>query len=311
MARREMVICQLTPQALRLQDNSHRSVQFQSISLRCHQAMPNPCSMDPEREFRLDSSAVREQAWRMSEITTCVAVIPCFNEARTIAPLVTAVRRFLSTVIVVDDGSTDGSSHLAGRAGAELIVHGRNLGKGTALKAGLSRARERGFAWALVLDGDGQHAAGDLPALWRCAEHTRALLVVGNRMHNARAIPWLRRQVNRWMSRQLSRRARRYLPDTQCGFRLVHLETWATLPLKAERFEIESEMLMAFLAARHPVDFVPIRVIGCNRRSHIHPLTDSLRWWKWWRQLKQSANAGAPKAAKVHVTLPATAQVSP
>ena len=124
----------------------------------------------------------------------------------------------------------------------------------------------------------------DLPAFWRCAEQTGALLVVGNRMHDARAIPWLRRQVNRWMSRQLSRRAGRHLPDTQCGFRLIHLETWATLPLNTERFEIESEMLMAFLAAGHRVEFVPIRVIGSGHRSHIRPVADSLRWWKWWRQ---------------------------
>ncbi len=66
----------------------------------------------------------------------------------------------------------------------------------------------------------------------RCAGQTGASLVIGSRMHNARAIPWLRRQVNRWMSRQLSRCAGRCLPDTQCGFRLIHLATWAALPLQ-------------------------------------------------------------------------------
>ncbi len=102
-------------------------------------------------------------------------------------------------------------------------------------------------------------------------------------MHNARAIPWLRRQVNRWMSRKLSRLAGRHLPDTQCGLRLIHLETWAALPLKTERFEVESETLMAFLAAGRRVEFVPIRVIRSSRRSHIHPVADTLRWLKWWR----------------------------
>jgi hypothetical protein len=114
--------------------------------------------------------------------------------------------------------------------------------------------------------------------------------------------------VNRWMSRQLSRRAGRRLPDTQCGFRLVHLETWATLSLSTEHFEIESEMLMAFLAARHPVEFVPIRVIGRGRRSHIRPLADSLRWWKWWRQLNQPVRGYAPAGSPMRVTLQATAQ---
>jgi len=276
----------LTGRVLRLQDNSHRSVQFRSIIPHRHQAMQNRVQPAPEREFCLDSRVHREQAGRVPGTTTCVAVITCFNEARTIALLVAAVGRYLSAVIVVDDGSTDGSSSLARGAGAEVIAHRRNLGKGTALKTGLSRARQRGFEWALVLDGDGQHAPEDWPAFWQCAEQTGALLVVGNRLHNAAAIPWLRRQVNRWMSRQLSRCAGRHLPDTQCGFRLIHLATWAALPLKAERFEVESETLMAFLAAGQRVGFVPIRAIRSRRRSHIHPVADTLRWLKWWRHFR-------------------------
>ena len=137
---------------------------------------------------------------------------------------------------------------LAKSAGAVVVKHGRNLGKGAALKTGLSLALKQGYEWAVTLDGDGQHAPEDLPALLRCAEQTGARLVIGNRMDNARAMPWLRRQVNRWMSGQLSRRAGRPLPDTQSGFRLIHLETWAALPLKTEHFEVESEILMAFLA---------------------------------------------------------------
>jgi len=138
----------------------------------------------------------------------------------------------------------------------------------------------------VTLDGDGQHVPADLPAFLGCAEQTGALLVVGNRMHNARTIPWLRRQVNRWMSRQLSRRARRHLPDTQCGFRLIHLESWAGLVLNTVHFEIESEMLMSFLAAKRPVAFVPIHVVGRGRHSHIRPVTDALRWSKWWCNLE-------------------------
>jgi glycosyltransferase involved in cell wall biosynthesis len=167
-------------------------------------------------------------------------------------------------------------------AGAQVVRHARNRGKGAALRTGLSLAGKQGFEWAFTLDGDGQHAPADIPAFQRCASQTGALLVVGNRMHNAQAMPWLRRRVNSWMSRQLSRRAGRDLPDTQCGFRLVHLKTWAGLSLKTERFEVESEMLMAFLAAQHPVAFVPIQVIGQRRHSRIHPLADTLRWWRWW-----------------------------
>jgi len=224
--------------------------------------------------------------------TTCAAVIPCFNEGATIAGLVGAALQHLPLVVVVDDGSTDRTSEAAQAAGARMVRHDTNRGKGAALKTGLALAAKQGFEWAVTLDGDGQHAPDDIPAFLSCAGQTGALLIIGNRMHNAQAIPWLRRQVNSWMSRQLSRRAGRPLPDTQCGFRLIHLETWASLSLKTEHFEVESEMLMAFLAAAYSVAFVPIQTIGRRRNSRIDPLVDSLRWWKWWHGLARASSQG-------------------
>lgn len=211
----------------------------------------------------------------------CAAVIPCFNEAAAIAPLVREVRRFVGAVFVVDDGSSDGTGARAETAGAIVIRHPANRGKGAALKSGMRTAKEHGFAWVIALDGDGQHRAGDIPAFWHCADTSGARLIVGNRMHRAEAIPWLRRFVNRWMSRRISGRAGQFLPDTQCGFRLVNLEASA-LGLETEHFEIESEMLLAFVRAGHRVEFVPIQVVGRGARSRIHPLADTWRWWKWW-----------------------------
>ena len=223
-----------------------------------------------------------------ADTVNCAAVIPCFNESASITALTRALRQRLPSVVVVDDGSTDGTAHLAQNAGALVIRHDRNRGKGAALQTGLAWALKKNFAWVVTLDGDGQHAPDDLPALWRCAESTGARLVVGNRMNDACAMPWLRRRVNRWMSRQLSRRAGKILPDTQSGFRLIHLPTWAALPINAERFEIESEMLLAFLAAGERVEFVPVSVIASARRSHIRPVTDSVRWLKWWSAVRIS-----------------------
>ena len=217
--------------------------------------------------------------------TRCAVVIPCFNEGASIAPLVREVHQHVALVVVVDDGSTDDTSPLAAAAGATVLRHERNLGKGAALKTGLSAALARGFEWGLTMDGDGQHRPQDLPAFFGCAERTDVQLVVGNRMHNARAMPWLRRQVNRWMSRRLSKRAGQALPDSQCGFRLVNLRVWAGVPLETNHFEIESEMLLAFIRAGYRVEFVPIEVVGRGRSSHIHAVADSLRWCRWWRDL--------------------------
>jgi glycosyltransferase involved in cell wall biosynthesis len=212
----------------------------------------------------------------------CVVVIPCFNEAPFIAAIVTEVRRHLPNILVVDDGSTDGTALKARAAGAEVIRLAANSGKGAALRAGWRHAAQQGFAWVLMMDGDGQHAPDDIPRFLSSADNSRAALVVGNRMGDAEAMPWLRRQVNRWMSRRLSRLAGVRLPDSQCGFRLAHLETLMRLPLSARRFEIESETLVTMLAEGHRVEFVPIRVIYESERSNICPFVDTWRWLRWW-----------------------------
>jgi glycosyltransferase involved in cell wall biosynthesis len=213
----------------------------------------------------------------------CAAVIPCLNEERALASVVAQVRNFLPTVIVVDDGSRDATAKQARQSGAQVIRLAPNQGKGAALSAGLEHARQLGFAWAITLDGDGQHAAEDIPRFFECATATGAALVVGNRMADAGSIPWVRRKVNRWMSWRLSKLAGRELPDTQSGFRLVQLEPWSKLLLRAQHFEIESEMILAFVDAGLAVEFVPIQVIYKTEQSKIHPFRDTWRWFRWLR----------------------------
>jgi glycosyltransferase involved in cell wall biosynthesis len=204
------------------------------------------------------------------------------NEAASIGSLVRQVRQILPTVLVIDDGCADETASEARRAGAEVIQHPMNLGKGAALATGLRHAHRRGFSWALLMDGDGQHSPQDLPAFFHTADATNAALVIGNRLGSPGEMPWLRRVVNRWMSRRLSRRAGVALPDSQCGLRLIELRAWAGLSLTTTRFEIESEMLLAFLAAGNGVEFVPIRTIYKSETSKIHPLFDTVRWFRWW-----------------------------
>jgi glycosyltransferase involved in cell wall biosynthesis len=215
---------------------------------------------------------------------SCLAVIPCLNEEKKIAPLARGVLQHLSTVLVVDDGSMDNTSSVAVGAGVNVVRHRANLGKGAALKTGLASARQQGFEWAITLDGDGQHCPDDIPAFLRCAEETKASLICGNRMANARAIPPLRRAANLWMSRQISRRAGKFLPDSQCGFRLIKLDDWSRLSLETNHFEIESEVLLAFIRAGNRVEFVPVQVIPNGPNSHIHALKDTWRWLRWWKR---------------------------
>ncbi len=222
--------------------------------------------------------------------TECAAVVPCLNEARAIGALVQGTKQFLPNVIVVDDGSTDETSHQARTAGAEVLRHETPRGKGNSLRAGWELAHQRGFTWALALDGDGQHAPEDIPTFLARAERGDTSLIIGDRMSQQREMPAVRRFVNRWMSRKLSRVARQNFPDSQCGFRLVKLDALARIPMHATHFEIESEQLLAFAAAGDGIAFVPIRVIYRTERSKIHPWRDTLRWFRWLRNW-QAASA--------------------
>jgi glycosyltransferase involved in cell wall biosynthesis len=212
----------------------------------------------------------------------CVAVIPCFNEAARIADVVAEVKGHLSNVIVVDDASKDLTADEAARAGAIVMRRTTNGGKGAALRAGWKRAAELGFTWVLTLDGDGQHAPNDIPNFFASAEETFSRLIIGNRMEQSASMPALRRWANGLMSRWLSNLTGANLPDSQCGFRLARLDTLLKLPLKANGFVIESEMLVAFLATGERVEFVPIKVIYGPERSKICPFRDTWRWMRWW-----------------------------
>src|SRR4051794_15761991 len=104
----------------------------------------------------------------------CAVIIPCLNESATIGALVVAIREQLPHVLVIDDGSTDATAQTAAQAGAEVLRHGLPLGKGSALRAGWRWAQERGFTWALTMDGDGQHSPVDISKFLVCAEQTAA-----------------------------------------------------------------------------------------------------------------------------------------
>lgn len=223
----------------------------------------------------------------MNWAAACAAIIPCLNEEKAIAQVVSASREQVHKVIVVDDGSVDATAAAAQRAGAEVLRHPATQGKGSALQTGWARAAELGFQWALTLDGDGQHNPQDAPRFFDCAQSGSSPLIVGNRMGDAQSMPWLRRFVNRWLSRRLTTLTGQVIPDSQCGFRLMQLEAWSAIPVTASHFEIESEVLLRFLLQGFRVEFVPIQVIYKGEQSKIHPFLDTIRWFRWWRAARQ------------------------
>src|SRR5258707_15080365 len=138
-----------------------------------------------------------------SRETVC-AIIPAFGEARFIGTVVRAVLEHLNHVVVVDDCSPDQTAQVAREAGAEVIRHSENLGKGAAIKTGLRKAADS-FGVFLFMDGDGQHDPAEIPKFLRKATETQAHLIIGNRMRKIAKMPPIRRCTNKFMSWQISK----------------------------------------------------------------------------------------------------------
>ncbi len=212
----------------------------------------------------------------------CV-LIPAFNEAGRIGEVVRRVREKVPFVLVVDDGSQDGTVEEARAAGAEVVRHETNRGKGVALATGFGRARAMGFDWVITMDADGQHSPDDLPKFIETYVRTGFPVLVGNRMADVRAMPIVRRWTNRFMSWLLSREMGQYVPDTQCGFRLYRGDVLPFLATASPRFAAESEALLHISALGLRIAPVPISTIYLEgRESHIRPVQDT---WRFFRML--------------------------
>ncbi len=219
--------------------------------------------------------------------STVGAVIPAYFEQRHIADVVERTRRHLDHVLVVDDGSTDDTAANARGAGAEVIVHKENKGKGEAINTGLRHWQERNLPYALVLDGDGQHLPEEIERFLAAAAGG-AQLIVGTRMSDTRTMPLVRRLTNRYMSRRISRVCGQDIPDTQCGFRMLHASVIPDLLTSTGRFEYETEMLIKVSRKGGRIDSVPVSTVYCDEVSSIHPLRDSLRFLKLIRRYEKA-----------------------
>jgi glycosyltransferase involved in cell wall biosynthesis len=209
---------------------------------------------------------------------TVLAIIPVYMEERFIGDVVSRVLDHVGSVLVVDDGSPDNTALTAQAAGATVIRHSTNRGKGAAIKSGLEHAAASGKPFFLFLDGDGQHDPADIPAFFDVMNESNADLVVGNRMTNLTAMPVVRRLTNKFMSWQIGAICKMPLPDSQCGFRLVRRDLLPLLNAQSDRFEFETESLI--LVARHGfrIKSVPIRTIYANQQSKIRPVHDTIRY---------------------------------
>jgi len=215
------------------------------------------------------------------------AVIPAYREEKHVGDVVRRTRQRLDHVVVVDDGSNDRTAQRARDAGAEVIVHSQNRGKGEAIKAGLRYWLDRQFAHVVVLDADGQHLPEEIDRFIEAAASSAGpSFFLGNRMNNLTGMPFIRRAANRYMSRRISRVCGQKIPDTQCGFRMVDRQLIPELLGGGDRFDYDTEVLIIASRKGYRIEAVPITTVYSDQVSKIHPVRDALRFFKLMRRYR-------------------------
>lgn len=209
-------------------------------------------------------------------------MIPAYNEAATIRDVAERVLEHVDALIVVDDGSSDGTAAALEGLPLELMRNPRNLGKGASLWRGMQRALERGAGAVLTLDGDGQHRPEDIPALLAAHRERPGAMVIGSRRHLREEIPRLRYRANRFADFWVGLAAGRRFADTQSGFRIYPVRLLREARAEhgpSARFAFESEILIE--AGRLGIESVDVPVTvsyrGLARSSHFANLADVAR----------------------------------
>ena len=213
------------------------------------------------------------------------AVIPTYQNAKTLLKVVTDVHRVVDTVFVVDDGSNDGTAALLDKATGnerpeKVLTHPKNCGKGAALKTGLTYARQQGFRYAVTVDADGQHRADDIPALLKAVEEEPDALAIGSRGLQHENMPAKSTFANRFSNFWFALQTLQRLPDTQSGLRIYPLRRLHGLRWMSARYEAELTLLVFSAWAGVKLLPVPVSVYyppRDQRVTHFRPGRDFTR----------------------------------
>ena len=213
------------------------------------------------------------------------AVIPTYQNAKTLLKVVADVHRVVDTVIVVDDGSNDGTAALLDKATGnerpeKVLTHPKNCGKGAALKTGLTYARQQGFRYAVTVDADGQHRADDIPALLKAVEEEPDALTIGSRGLQHENMPAKSTFANRFSNFWFALQTLQRLPDTQSGLRVYPLRRLHGLRWMSARYEAELTLLVFSAWAGVKLLPVPVSVYyppRDQRVTHFRPGRDFTR----------------------------------
>lgn len=212
---------------------------------------------------------------------------PFYNEQSHIANMYSSLAKSKLPYLFVDDGSTDRTVSILKNiwdkiGGFDIYSYDPNKGKGNAIKIGADYLiRRKNTEYILTFDSDGQNRVEDIPNfLTALKSHPDAKIIIGNRLHSPKDMPFIRLITNRFMSWLISLIAHQKIADTQCGMRLVHKDVF-DLETRENRFAYESEQLIKAGRAGYKIVSVPIKCIyDKNRISKMNYLSDTIRFFK-------------------------------
>jgi glycosyltransferase involved in cell wall biosynthesis len=225
--------------------------------------------------------ATADDMSRDTDLSIILAGIPCYNEEVAIGSVVLRTSKYADRVVVIDDGSTDSTAEVARLAGADVLVHDVNMGKGASLRDLFAYATQCGADIVVILDGDGQHNPDDIPKLIRPLLLDEADIVNGSRYLEGEVqdTPRYRRfgQVILDRFTRLGLDKDMELTDTQSGFRAFSIKTAPFFKFETDRLAIDSEMLLDASNANLRVKEVGVGVRYDVGRSSKHPVSHGLQ----------------------------------
>ena len=195
-----------------------------------------------------------------------IAAIPCLNEERFIGSVVLKAKKFVDSVIVIDDGSTDASAEVAAAAGARVHKHGENRGYGAAIRSSLAKGRQLRADVLVILDGDGQHDPNDIPNIIKPLLEGEADVVVGSRfLGKGKMPPFYRRLGQRFLTMITNLTSGQKISDSQSGFRAYSSKALKELDLTETGMSASSELQFAIGRSGLRLAEVPIDVTYMDR----------------------------------------------
>lgn len=209
----------------------------------------------------------------------CV-LIPTYNNAQTLPALLADIARYTDNIIVVNDGSTDGTSSILEQHTVEVVSYNKNKGKGWALRQGFKQAVELGYTYAITIDSDGQHYADDLSVFLNAIDQHPDAIIIGARNMDQRSVPGKSNFGNKFSNFWFWVETGITLPDTQSGYRLYPVRSLSKFSFFTWKYEFEIEVIVRAAWKGIEVVCVPVKVFYPEKEkriSHFRPFRDFSR----------------------------------